>query len=256
MPDSAAIASPHILTIEYSPRPRRRLRRVMGRGAIALTLLAGAAGLIVPRVTANPASPAVSASALDFLRSVHATTVTVDHHDHHLSGAAAGTVDPSQISPSVARPLAQQLSEARNVAARWPTAADAMAAGWTLAAPYESHLGTHYMHYADIDGTFDVEHPEMLLYDGDAATSRIVGLAYYVKYTEPSGFTGGFDHWHQHPDVCIGPSGPLLGADGVGICATTDTRPVGAFAWMLHVWVVPGYASPQGVFSTENVVLR
>ncbi|MDQ3717328.1 MAG: hypothetical protein M3381_15160 [Actinomycetota bacterium] len=111
------------------------------------------------------------------------------------------------------------------------------------------------MRYDEIDDVFDPGRPEMLLYGGDAPDSPIVGLAYYVVHHEPEGFVGSADMWHQHPDVCVGPDGPLWGADGVGICATSTDQPVGTWAWMLHAWVIPEYESPQGVFSSVNLAL-
>lgn len=155
---------------------------------------------------------------------------------------------------SEAPELDAQIAVARTVAARWPTAADAMADGWTLAENYSSHVGAHYMRFAEIDSVFDVSRPEMLLYGGDSPASPIVGLAYYVVYKEPAGFAGPTDMWHQHIDACVGPNGPLVGADGVGVCSR-DMETPGRWAWMLHVWAVPGWDSPQGVFSMENTTL-
>lgn len=152
---------------------------------------------------------------------------TVAAHHHHEGG------DPSLT-------LTAQLATARQVAAQWPIAADALADGWILATGYSTHVGAHYMRFAEIDGQFDVSRPEMLLYGGDAPDSPIVGLAYYVLYTLPDGFLGPTDVWHQHLDVCIGPDGPLVGADGVGVCATAmHMKMPGERAWMLHAWVVP-----------------
>jgi hypothetical protein len=238
-----------------TPQPKLRstnlrLGLVMGRAIMALVTAAGVAGLVEPLLTPHRSGSNPDAAGIRSVPLVPAAGFLGigDHHDHADADSAESDLHPGPA-------LAAQLAEARRVVARWPTAADALAAGWTLAAPYESHIGAHYMHFADIDSIFDINHPEMLLYGGNKPTSRIVGLAYYVLYHQPSGFAGPTDHWHQHLDVCIGPSGPLVGADGVGICATTDTRPVGAWAWMLHVWVAPGWASPQGVFSTENQAL-
>jgi hypothetical protein len=220
-----------------------RGRKLPIKVLILIVTAVGLGGLIEPMISPDRHEAGIAADA----SAPVAPSVTAFAAHHHHDG-------PGASGPSTAA-LAAQLAEAREVAARWPTAATARADGWTLAARYSSHLGAHYMHFADIDGVFDIRHPEMLLYDGNAPTSRIVGVTYYVLYTRPSGFTGSADHWHQHLNVCIGPAGPLVGADGVGICATTNVRPVGEWAWMLHAWVVPGWTSPQGVFSTENQVL-
>lgn len=69
-----------------------------------------------------------------------------------------------------------------------------------------------------------------------------------------AGFVGPTDMWHQHINACLGPHGPLVGADGVGVC-TRDMQDPGRWAWMLHVWAVPEWASPEGVFSMVNMAL-
>jgi hypothetical protein len=215
----------------------RRLGPRLHYAAIAAVALAGVAGLIAPLVD----SPS---------RVVPDTTVQAPaEHVVHQHEDTAGDSVP------IPRTLAAQLAIARRVALRWPTVRAALAGGWTLAARYSPHVGAHYLRFSYVDGIFDIAHPEMLLYAGDSPDSPVVGLAYYVKYREPAGFAGSADHWHQHLDVCIGPSGPVQGADAVGVCATNQVDP-GRWAWMLHAWVVPGWENPAGVFNAENPRLK
>jgi hypothetical protein len=75
----------------------------------------------------------------------------------------------------------------------------------------------------------------------------------------PEGFAGPNDHWHAHTNVCVrmgagGLEAPL-GSDGdvtpqrcqaVGGWLIADT------GYMAHVWTVPGWANPEGVFSELN----
>lgn len=144
-----------------------------------------------------------------------------------------------------------QLEAARGVAARYPRVADALADGYSLAAPYESLIGSHYLRFAEVDTVFDVSRPEMLLFDGDAAESRLVGLSYYVVGSvAPDGFAGEADRWHQHVQTCLTPDGPAFAGDGYRLC-----RASGRNSWMLHAWVVAGRESPHGVFSDENARL-
>lgn len=225
---------------------QRRLRRFMARGSVALFATAGLTGTYL-----TSAAPGDEGNDLVAVSTPSASASS--HHDsgggHHTDDVAASTEAPAPDA------LAAQLATAADVATRWPTAADALADGWTLATPYSSHVGAHYMRYDEVDGAFDVERPEMLLYGGDAPNSPFVGLAYYVLYQQPDGFAGPTDDWHQHPDVCIGPDGPVMGADGIGICGTGSQQRVGSLAWMLHAWVAPEWQSPQGVFSNENLAL-
>jgi hypothetical protein len=219
---------------------RSAVRRLGSRprcAAIAAVTAAGVAGLIAPLVD-PPARMAPETT-------VEAQADPAVHRHENTAGHSEPT---SGI-------LADQLAVARRVALRWPTAGDASADGWRLAAPYSSHIGAHYLRFPEVDGTFDIARPEMLLYAGDSTDSPIVGLAYYVKFRKPIGFVGSADHWHQHLDVCIGPSGPVQGADAVGVCATNQADP-GRWAWMLHAWVIPGWENPAGVFSAENLRLK
>ena len=105
---------------------------------------------------------------------------------------------------------------------------------------------------------------QSLIYDGTSPTSKIVGLMYYSMGEAPEGFAGPNDHWHRHSNVCI-----KYGADRsiqVPFPADADVTKeqctgAGGFlmsitGYMVHAWVVPGWESPQGVFSHENVNVR
>jgi hypothetical protein len=143
--------------------------------------------------------------------------------------------------------LGAQLAAARLAARAYPTAAAAMRAGYKFAEGYEHHVGSHYYNFEAIDGTVDPGHPEMLLFDGNGPDARLVGLTYYVYWLptqEPDGFAGPNDHWHKHPGVCFTRGGPLFDP---GVCIHRSDN-----AWMLHVWVIPDYESPDGVFSATN----
>jgi len=171
------------------------------------------------------------------------------------------------LDPTTQSALQHELTLAREVAMHYPTVADAEAAGWRRAGPFAPGLGAHYFKYSGNDGSGyvpngamtddNVLHPTSLIYDGTQPTSRIAGLMYLGSGLGfPEGFAGGNDIWHFHTDVCIvmknGVIDTPFGAD------TTVTKPmcdgVGGFLdnrtpYMLHAWVVPGYDSPQGVFS-------
>jgi hypothetical protein len=101
----------------------------------------------------------------------------------------------------------------------------------------------------------------MLLYDGTNADSRIVGLSYYVRSTsEPAGFAGPNDHWHRHIGLCISQKTlTVIGGEKTtpAQCAAMGgVKADGSEFWMVHAWVVPGWDSPQGVFSAEHQDLK
>jgi hypothetical protein len=153
--------------------------------------------------------------------------------------------------------VSAELAQARKVALRYPTVKDAEAAGYQKVTTYVPLIGAHYMRFVTVDGTFDLEQPEMLLYDGTLPDSEMVGLSYYATADkEPAGFAGPNDHWHRHIGLCIGGDSPLvLGNEQTteAECARLGGQKVdGANGWMVHAWVVPGWDSPAGVFSAEN----
>ncbi|MGH2758947.1 MAG: hypothetical protein ACRDKJ_05210, partial [Actinomycetota bacterium] len=127
--------------------------------------------------------------------------------------------------------------------------------------PYLPLIGAHYMRFLSVDGTFQIDQPEMLLYDGTTPDARIVGLSYYVTGDrEPAGFTGPNDHWHRHIGLCIDTGRAFVVGDEQTTaeeCARRGGIKVdGRDGWMVHAWVVPGWESTLGVFSAENPQLH
>ncbi len=164
--------------------------------------------------------------------------------------------------PAEQAELQAQLKTAGTVIAQMPTAAEAMAAGYIQVTPYVPGIGAHYLDPGLLtsDG-FDPAKPEMLLYNGNAPTSELVGLSYAVLGDEPpEGFVGPNDQWHEHPSLCI------VGTLVVGPDSTPDEMcdsvgghkgmPWDEPMWMGHLWQVPGWESPWGLFSGENPVVN
>ena len=141
--------------------------------------------------------------------------------------------------------------------------ADAEAAGLRRAGPFAPGLGAHYINFANASGppngvmTDDwIARPLAWMYDGTKPTSRIAGLFYGSAVKDPEGFAGPNDVWHAHRNACIvqTPTGidAPLGADQPVTKAQCDA--VGGMLirqtqQLLHVWVVPGYESPEGVYA-------
>jgi hypothetical protein len=197
-----------------------------------------------------------------------ASTVAVDLNGHEVHGVKAHDVaaesQPDEPLDAPTRALLRdQLTAARAVAMRYPTAADATAAGYHLIAGFGPGSGAHYIGFGGY-GTFDPSKPPTLIYDGTSPTSQIVGLMYLGGgETAPEGFAGPNDHWHRHSNVCT-----TFGPKGIDVPFAPDTdvtraqcKEVGGnfmqtTTWMVHAWVVPGWDSPAGVFSHENPNLR
>jgi hypothetical protein len=157
--------------------------------------------------------------------------------------------------------LNEELALARETALKYPTVADAEAAGWRQVTPYVPGIAAHFMNFGMVDGTFNIEEPEMILYDGTDDDSRVIGLSYYIIHqgaAEPTqGFTGPNDHYHRHIGLCVDETGVI------GDSTTTEEecaarggqKRQGGNGWMNHVWIVPGCESPWGLFSGATPVL-
>jgi hypothetical protein len=201
--------------------------------------------------TPSGTDPATAGAAL--AEEITGNTVPAALHDH----GHGSTVYPDQPMDGATRDLlAKQLETARTIALRYPTVADATRAGYIMVTPFVPLIGAHYLNLRYVDGTFDPARPEMLLYDGTRADSKIVGLSYFVssRRGQPDGFAGPNDHWHQHIGLCI--KGTVV-VGGESITPEECTRRGGnkvalSDMWMVHVWEVPGWESPQGVFSPEQ----
>jgi hypothetical protein len=162
--------------------------------------------------------------------------------------------------------LKTQLAEARDFALRYPTVADATAAGYHLAGGFAPGSGAHYISYGGLtgSGSFDPTKVNSLIYDGTSPSSQIIGLMYYgMGQGAPEGFAGPNDHWHRHSNVCIkaGPSGidvPFPADQDVtaGECAAVQGSMLKTTGYMVHAWVVPSWESPLGVFSHDNPDVR
>ncbi len=180
-----------------------------------------------------------------------------DGHGAHLGPQAwTAMLDEQQCTE-----LAAEIDLAREVALSYPTAADALAAGYFKVTNYLPGIAAHYMNFGYVDGTFELTKPEMLLYDGNEPNASIVGLSYYVMLAgdaEPTqGFTGTNDHYHRHVGLCI--RGGLVVGDTTlsaeDCTARGGNKSGGSAGWMSHAWVVPGCESPWGLFSGANPML-
>lgn len=222
-------------------------------------------------VYVDPSHPMADGDAVDASAFVAAVKADPLAEEALLSGAMAHTLAPDNWRPMTDQDdcsrLAAELGRARQVAARYPTAADAEAAGYSYAAPFLPGIGAHYMNGAHV-GAFDVDNPAMLLYDGDGPNASIVGLSYYIvsdNYPE-QGFAGPNDTYHRHISLCFGqpPDGrpTVVGPSSFSEeeCAQIGGTKVGAGGvgggYMNHVWVVPGCESDTGLFSAANPAIK
>ncbi len=164
--------------------------------------------------------------------------------------------------------LTTQLSESLQAAYRYPTVASAKAAGMILAGGMAPGVGAHYQEIngnafkgINADGSVNPLYPASWIYASVAPDAPVVGVMYEsLNAAAPAGFIGPNDHWHRHSNVCIkftdGKIGVPFAADRDVTqqeCADVHGQFMQKTVWMVHAWVVPGWESPQGVFSHDNL---
>ena len=228
-------------------------------GVVALVVVAAGSALAFgvarsdrrSEPTGSPATPTTPARA-------HGSHPSADlRSDGHRDGRAhVGELEE----------LADQLRRTRALVARYPTIAAAEAAGYRRSGAFAPGLGTHYVNEATVslndDGVMDrhdLAAPQ-LIFDGLGPDARLAGFMYLARTgTEPEGFAGHLDHWHAHTNLCVVDRGGVLHAPIGADAAATESECAalgGVFfpktAYMLHVWSVPGFESPLGVFSMTN----
>ena len=127
-----------------------------GTGAAAVPVLTGN----TPCEKSGP--PASQGSLMD-----------AEGHNHR------GPVEQIAIDRPTTELLQQQQALARTVADKYPTVADAEAAGYHASTTYVPCIGTHYTNIGLV-GRFDPAAPSELLFDGTKPESKLVGLSYLV----------------------------------------------------------------------------
>ncbi len=110
-------------------------------------------------------------------------------------------------------------------------------------------------------------HPAAWLYAGTEPTSPVVGVMYSTGPVRPANdFAGPNDRWHEHTNVCLKttpePDGHIRTiSESEGMSQKTCLAKGGAMflpssGYLMHVWTVPGWESPIGVFSHDNPIVQ
>lgn len=197
-------------------------------------------------------------------------------------GPASGTVDwyadvdKEALSWDECEKLSAQLDIARVYAEQWPTAADAVADGWVVTTPYVSGMGTHHVRggltaaqlndpsfdknnpnldAAGLDDVFQIDKPEVLQFDGNGPTAKLVGFDYYVRTDTglpPEGFVGDNDWWHHHPRICFRRTDAYMVGFNTSDASCTSMNGINVNMsnyYMLHVWVLPDMTFEPDVYA-------
>jgi hypothetical protein len=249
------------------------------RPPLAIAGVVGAVVLTTGAVVSPSARDHAAASHGDHAHPAGTEPAAGGDHDHGAASDDAGFAalsnghqhEHGQDAPLTAEErstLAGQLAATAPLIERFPTLADAEAAGWHRSGPFSPGLGVHYQgpnFVMNADGRMDPEDlaAPMLIFDGVEPDSPLAGFMFlsYGSQSEPEGFAGPNDHWHYHESVCIvtGPGGVIetpFGADRDDVTEEMCAGVGGAFVpftgYMVHVWNVPGYESPDGMFTELN----
>jgi hypothetical protein len=183
---------------------------------VSLTFMTVCLLLIVsPFLTARGTAGApVAANDL----SIAARGVLVRAHNARTSAGASSNFSPLTL---------RELALARRATARYHDVANALADGYVDANLYTSGEGYHYINTLLVDGHFDLEQPEVLLYAAGPGEDRLKLVA--VEYVSPDtlpvpeGFTGDDDVWVSEPPFPI---------------------------WVLNAWI--WLNNPNGTFTFLN----
>jgi hypothetical protein len=171
--------------------------------------------VVSPLLTARGTSAAAVGTS-DLLAAARRALVQA----HHARASAAG---PSNLSPLTLRELAQ----ARRATARYHDVANALADGYVDGNLYTPGEGYHYINPLLVDGHFNPEQPEVLLYAARPGEDglKLVAVEYVSPDTfpVPEGFTGDDDVWEMEPPFPI---------------------------WVLNAWI--WLDNPNGTFTFLN----
>ena len=263
----AVCATLEVLAVLLAVRLLLRPRTVEHRWSVVATVVATLAIVGATAAIASPSATEHTHGAADDLGfSALQNGQMAGGHSHGTATTAGTQATVVRMGPGTRRQLAGQLATTAALVQKYPTVADAEAAGYWRAGPFSPGLGVHYNPptvSVNPDGVMDeaaLENP-MLIYAGLDQSAPLAGFMYTSFRDEaPQGFAGPLDQWHFHTDVCIvkTPKGldTPFGADATGItkqmCAAKGGGLLDFTGYMVHVWTVPGYESPLGTFSDLN----
>jgi hypothetical protein len=176
------------------------------------------------------------------------------------------------------RTLGAQMDLAKAYAEKYPTAADAEAAGFFASFSFLPGRGTHHgldtvtpALLADptfdpqnpiipgiMDDTFDPGQPEFLQYNGNLPTSRLIGMSWYVHTDTgrpPDGFVGGNDWWHNHPQLCFNRTTAKIFQVNTSDATCAAAGGVNLHMqnyYMVHLWVIDDLEYHADVFAPTH----
>lgn len=177
-------------------------------------------------------------------------------HGEHVHGHSDGTRELEvPLFTGDAATLANQWLAAEASVPRFDTLDEARSLGYVRASAPSPGVGTHWVLWSQIAKPFDPAWPAMLLFDETEDPDTLVGYSYWLQSsTQPDGFAGPNDHWHQHTGLCV-VYGWVDREESAGPEACAGTYLAGGDLWMLHAWPVPGWENRLGRFASIHPTL-
>lgn len=143
-------------------------------------------------------------------------------------------------------------------AQQWPTRGEAEAAGWSAQANYAEGMGTHHAFGSPLASTFTPKRPTFLQFDGNTPDAKLVGVSWFVSGSSdgpPAGFPGDNDWWHRHEYLCQSGETGIIIFDGPCPPGTNGSTIYLGNVWLVHAWIVPGWAHEPDVFTGHHPCL-
>jgi plastocyanin len=152
--------------------------------------------------------------------------------------------------------LVDQLDVVRDATAKYTDIEEALADGYTQSTEEVPNMGAHFVQpWRMLDGKFDPERPEILLYTSDEEGDwTLVGTSFVLPLNvvgpdHPDAFAGPLDNWHVHYELCTG-SDFNSRSSTEQECREDGGTWVPVYGWMIHAWVWTD--NPLGVFNMWN----
>lgn len=150
-----------------------------------------------------------------------------------LSGCSSDDDNPADTTPEL-KAWEIEVNELKAATSQFVDFAAATAEGRIDVSGFVPNMGHHFLNPALVDGTFEINKPEVILYVPDENdVMQMVAVEYSIIPDDPNnpgnppeGFTGDEDVWNFNE---------MIGQ------------------WQLHVWII--IENPNGLFAPQNPVI-
>ena len=167
-----------------------------------------------------------------------------------------GTMADLRMTPDELAGLVDQLDVVREATERYTDIEEALSDGYVQSTEEVPNMGAHFVQpWRMLDGKFDPERPEILLYTSDDQGDwTLVGTSFVLPLNvvgpdHPEAFAGPLDNWHVHYELCTG-SDANSRSSTEQECREEGGTWVPVYGWMVHAWV--WVDNPLGVFNMWN----